>query len=308
MHILPKSSNNGIIFSMYLISSYFELLRPKQWLKNIFVIAPVVFSFSFFDLEKIILSLFAFLIFCAASSAVYVFNDAIDAPRDRLHPLKRNRPVARGDTSVSAAWFFSILLSLIALAAGFAVSPGFFWTVFAYLLLNICYTFWLKRAFLLDMFSVALGFVLRIMAGVAAIGVHLAPWSLGATFFLALFIVAIKRLQEIKIASSPSFYTLEFLRSVIFVSLILTLAIFIFYAMLDVKSIPFLITVLPVLYGMFRFLWLAEVKGTLSDNPTDIIFQDFPMQASVVIFVLLVISIFTLRLTSYASILFSISQ
>jgi len=78
--------------------------------------------------------------------------------------------------------------------------------------------------------------------------------------------------------------------------------------MLDVKSIPFLITVLPVLYGMFRFLWLAEVKGTLSDNPTDIIFQDFPMQASVVIFVLLVISIFTLRLTSYASILFSISQ
>ena len=164
------------------------------------------------------------------------------------------------------------------------------------------------RAFLLDMFSVALGFVLRIMAGVAAIGVHLAPWSLGATFFLALFIVAIKRLQEIKIASSPSFYTLEFLRSVIFVSLILTLAIFIFYAMLDVKSIPFLITVLPVLYGMFRFLWLAEVKGTLSDNPTDIIFQDFSMQASVVIFVLLVISIFTLRLTSYASIFFSVSQ
>ncbi|MBI2121748.1 MAG: UbiA prenyltransferase family protein [Candidatus Sungbacteria bacterium] len=288
--------------------TFMELLRPKQWLKNIFVIAPVVFSFSFFDPEKVILSLFAFSIFCVASSAVYVFNDAVDAPRDRLHPLKRNRPVARGDISVNAAWFFSILLSLIALAAGFAVSQGFFWTIAAYLLLNLSYTFWLKRAFLLDMFSVALGFVLRVVAGVIAIGAQFSPWILAATFFLALFIVAIKRSQEIKIAATSSLYAVEFLRSIIFVSLILALAIFIFYAVLDIKSILFLSTVLPVLYGMFRFLWLAETKGTLSDNPTDIIFKDFPMQASVAIFVLLVISIFTMRFTSYASIFFSISQ
>lgn len=293
---------------MHFVSPYFELLRPKQWLKNIFVIAPVVFSFSFLEFEKVVLSLFAFLIFCAASSAVYVLNDIVDAPSDRLHPVKRKRPIARETISARAAGVFGAALAIFSLGFGYLISFGLFAAISAYLLLNVFYSFWLKRMFLLDMFSVASGFVLRIVAGVAAIGAHLSPWSLSATFFLALFIVAIKRLQEIKIASVASFYTPEFLRSIIFVSLILTVTIFIFYAVLDIKSILFLITVLPVLYGMFRFLWLAEARGTLSNNPTDIIFQDLPMQYAIAIFVILVTAIFTMRFTSYAAIFFTLPQ
>lgn len=285
--------------------SYFELLRPKQWLKNIFVVAPVIFSFSFLDPQKVILALAAFFVFCAASSAVYILNDIKDAESDRAHPLKRNRPIARRDAGVFASAILGLLLATFSLWIGYLISAGFFAAVMSYLILNTAYSLRLKYIFLLDMFAVALGFVLRIIAGVAAIGVSLAPWSLSAVFFLALFIVAIKRLQETKFSPVGNLYTAEFLRSVIFVSLILTVAIFVFYIFLDIKSLALLAAVLPVLYGMFRFMWLADSGATSSGNPTDMIFEDRPMQYAIAIFVLLVVSIFSTHFTSYASIFFA---
>lgn len=292
----------------------FELLRPKQWVKNIFVIAPLVFSYSFFDLEKIGFSLLAFGIFCVFSSSVYVVNDILDVAADRVHPVKRNRPLARHALSLPFAWIVAVALGMMALGAAYLLSPYFFAVTLSYLFLNILYSVWLKHLFLLDMFSVAMGFVLRVLGGVAAISVAPTPWILGATFFLSLFIVTVKRMQELRGAGSGeqrsvlSLYSVAFLREIRFVALVLTIAVFIFYSFSEVRSLLFLVAILPVLYGVFRFLWLSESGSVRNDNPTDMLFQDVPMQAAIIVFVLLVTSIFALRFTSYAGLLFFFPQ
>lgn len=297
---------------------FIELMRPKQWIKNLFVLAPLLFSYSFLDPTKIGYAFIAFILFSFASSGVYIFNDIFDLEKDRAHPLKKNRPIAMGTIQVKEAMLFGGSLSLITLFFSAIFSFQFLAVALSYIFLNFLYARWLKHIVIVDLFSVALGFVLRIIAGGIAIAVSLSPWIIGAAFFIALFIIASKRFQEINVVASYdkeaemgegaarpasagnygsarpvlSLYNKDFLRQIIFASLVLTIVVYVLYAFIEVKNPIFIVTILPVIYGLFRFLWLTEYGEMRSDNPTDIIFKDAPLGITVFIFIILVVLIF----------------
>jgi 4-hydroxybenzoate polyprenyltransferase len=174
-----------------------EALRPRQWTKNVFVFAGLVFSGRLFELASVLRELAAFAVFCAAASAVYLANDVADRERDSLHPQKRTRPVAAGRLSVPLALVASVLLGAAALAASAALSRGLLWVVAAYLGASLAYSAGLRRVFLVDVMIVALGFVLRAAAGAAVIDVEISPWLLCCSFLLALFLALGKRRAEL---------------------------------------------------------------------------------------------------------------
>lgn len=269
--------------------SIIALLRPYQWIKNLFVIAPVVFSHSLGDPVKIKQSVIAFALFSLAASGVYAINDVLDAPADRAHPAKRARPVARGAISPALATCAGILVGGGALAASFFFSRRFFAVLLAYIALNLAYTLWAKRVPIIDLFSVALGLVLRVVAGVLAIGVFLSPWILGVTFWIALFIISAKRLMEWDTVPPENrrrvlgFYTRAFLEQVNATALIITVVLFMLYAFLEVRQHIFLISILPVAYGLLRFLMLAGERTT-TDDPTRLLYRDRPLQFAICIF------------------------
>jgi len=174
-----------------------EALRPRQWTKNVFVFAGLVFGGRLFDRASILRELGAFAIFCVAASAVYLANDAADREHDARHPLKRARPVASGRLPVPFVLAVSAALTAAALAASAALSRGLLWIVVGYLAMSFAYSAGLKRVFLVDVMIVAFGFVLRAAAGAAVLGVEISPWLLCCSFLLALFLALGKRRAEL---------------------------------------------------------------------------------------------------------------
>jgi len=174
-----------------------EAIRPRQWTKNVFVFAGLVFGGRLFDGASVLRELGAFAVFCAAASAVYLANDAADREQDAQHPEKSARPIASGRLPVAAALAVSAVLAAAALLASAALSRGLFWIVLAYLLMSFAYSAGLKRVFLVDVLIVAFGFVLRAAAGAAALEVEISPWLLCCSFLLALFLALGKRRAEL---------------------------------------------------------------------------------------------------------------
>ena len=179
------------------VLAFIELLRPKQWVKNAFVLVGLVFGHAYGDPAMVNAALSATLAFCLASGAVYAFNDARDAVQDRGHPDKRDRPVARGAIASGQAAAFSAVIATLALAlaayAGWQVAAF----IAAYLALSAAYTLRLKRVPVLDVFSIAAGFMLRLLAGTAGIGIAPSNWLLACGFLLTLFLGFAKRRAEI---------------------------------------------------------------------------------------------------------------
>ncbi len=174
-----------------------EALRPRQWTKNVFVFAALVFGGRLFDLASLLRELGAFAVFCAAASAVYLANDAADREHDARHPEKSARPIASGRLPVPVALGVSAALTAAALAASAALSRGLLWIVLGYLLMSFAYSAGLKRVFLVDVLIVAFGFVLRAAAGAAVLEVEISPWLLCCSFLLALFLALGKRRAEL---------------------------------------------------------------------------------------------------------------
>jgi 4-hydroxybenzoate polyprenyltransferase len=181
------------------VGALFEALRPRQWTKNVFVFAGLIFSGHLFDRAAVWRELAAFVLFCAAASAVYLANDAADREHDARHPIKRARPVASGRLSAATALATSGTLGAAALVASAFLGRELFWIVVAYLALSVAYSVWLKRMFLVDVMIVAFGFVLRAAAGAAAIAVEISPWLLCCSFLLALFLALAKRRAELSL-------------------------------------------------------------------------------------------------------------
>ena len=179
----------------------FKSIRVTQWVKNILVFAPIVFSGFLFVPGYFSKVAWAFGLFCLLSSAVYVFNDLIDIKSDRLHPFKRNRPIASGKIPLELAIFMFILLSGISLGLGFLTSTFFFGTMGAYFLMNVLYSLWLKRIPIVDVFVIAAGFVLRIYAGSFIINVHMDVWFLLTVISASLFLAVGKRRSEMTLLS-----------------------------------------------------------------------------------------------------------
>lgn len=272
----------------------FRAMRPKHWVKNVFVLAALVFARQLHDVVAVERSLLAFACFCALSSAVYLFNDIRDREADRLHPVKRLRPIASGEVSSFTAGVAGLLLAAVATGVSAVLGPAFLAVAMVYLLLNLGYSLGLKRVVIVDVMVVAAGFLLRAWAGAVAARVEMSHWLVLCTGLLALFLGFVKRRQEIAVLEGAvdqrpilKEYSLPFLDQMISVVTASTLLAYSLYAFApDViakvgtrhlgMTIPF------VLFGIFRYLYLVHQRGE-GENPTLLVLSDGPLLVNVLL-------------------------
>ncbi|MCU0240893.1 MAG: decaprenyl-phosphate phosphoribosyltransferase [Vicinamibacteria bacterium] len=285
------------------VGPIFASLRPHQWTKNLLVFAALPLSIRLFDVESVVRSLAAFALFCALSGTVYLINDLADVERDRLHPLKRLRPIASGQLSARVAICVAWVLGLGSLAASFALGWRFACAASAYLALNLLYSFWLKEVLIIDAISLSLGFVIRAVAGGLAIQVHIGDWLLICTILLALFLTLCKRRHELtslndtavlhrRILSEYSPYLLDQMIAVVTASCVTAYALATtaqdtiekYHTHRLTWTLPF------VLYGIFRYLYLVHRKEQ-GGSPTDILLYDRPLLINVFLWGLAIVVI-----------------
>ena len=263
------------------------LLRPRQWIKNGFVLAPLLFSAKFDNPQALYASFLAALLFCLGSSATYIINDIRDVEYDRLHAKKsRDRPIASGAVSVRQALaLLALLYSLVALGAVFA--PAVVAVIAGYALLNLAYTFFLKHQPVIDIFTIALGFVLRVYAGALALQVPLSSWMAITTLCLALYLAAVKRRQELLSSGELSRsvlgkYTLPLLDR--YAEMSATGALM-FYSLFVLTARPGLTVTIPfVLFGLFRYWYVVETAKN-GESPTDALLSDPPLLVTVILWI-----------------------
>jgi len=264
-----------------------QLMRPKQWVKNGFVLAPLVFSGSFLDPGAVSRALLAVFLFCIASSATYIINDIRDIERDRRHPKKsKTRPLAAGIVSVPAALILLAVLLAI-LAWGWLIAPKVVTVIGAYLILNLAYTYVLKHQPVVDIFTIAIGFVLRVYAGAMALSVPVSSWMFITTLCLALYLAAVKRRQELNQSGIEGRkvlekYTVPLMER--YAEMSATGAL-LFYSMFVLSARPELIITVPlVLFGLFRYWFVVEALDG-GESPTDALLADWQLLLTVVLWV-----------------------
>ena len=278
-------------------------LRPHQWTKNLLVFAALALSKHLFERGPLLRSLFAFVLFCGLSGTVYLINDVVDVERDRLHPRKRLRPIASGALSPRAGAVTAAVLGIGCLAAALLLGTDFFTFALLYLLLNLLYSFVLKEIVIVDVLALSLGFVLRAVAGAAAISVQFSDWLLICTILLALFLSLSKRRHELtslsegaaghrRILAEYSPYLLDQMIAVVTSSCLTAYA---FYTTAEETRQKFqtdrLVWTLPfVLYGIFRYLYLVHQKEQ-GGSPSDVLLTDGPLLLDVALWALALVAI-----------------
>jgi 4-hydroxybenzoate polyprenyltransferase len=275
-------------------------MRPKQWAKQVFVLAAIVFDGKLFQPLYLGRSLLAVLIFCLISGAVYIMNDLVDIEKDRAHPQKRSRPLPSGRLSPALARAAAVLCTLLGLGLGVLLGPAFWGIALGYLLLNVAYSFALKHYVILDLLAIAAGFVLRVAAGVSVADVaRFSPWLYVCTTFLALFIAINRRRHEqILLAENAhnhrpalASYTLPLLDQL---SMIVTAATLMAYSLytFSAPNLPenhtMMLTIPFVVYGLFRYLYLVHVEGK-GGAPEEIVLHDRPLLLDLLLWSLAVV-------------------
>lgn len=269
------------------MKAYVRLARPQQWIKNLFLFAPLIFSKHLLEGPFLLTELQGFVVFCLLSSAVYVLNDIADREADRQHPIKRDRPIASGLVRPGSAAAWAIGLLLISAALGWGLPSKFHISALLYFLLNLAYSFWLKQLLLVDVFIIAAGFMLRVLAGAFVIGVEVSHWLVLCTLFVSVFLAISKRRAEIILNSATeSFSTRPVLREydVAFIDQIMTVAAsgmaisYALYTVADRTVAMFgtenlIFSTVFVLFGIFRYLHLVR-KHKSEDNPTTLLVSD----------------------------------
>jgi len=274
--------------------AYLRLMRPKQWVKNVFVLAPLIFSFKLTSISAVTQSCIAALAFCFVASVIYIVNDLMDVEADRQHPKKRKRPLASGKVGKSEAIAFTGILGLITgliLLYG-AFNITFYVLLSVYFTLSLGYSLGLKQVPLLELFIVASGYVFRLLAGCAALNVLPSPWMLAATGAVALLITAGKRRAEIaenhdpaQLRRSLKQYNLTFLDSAITMLAAVTVVTYLLfttseYAIERFHSSYLVGTSVFVLYGVLRYLQLVKVMAG-TDDPTTLVLTDLNLRYAV---------------------------
>ena len=284
-------------------ASLFVSLRPDQWTKNLIVFAALIFAVKLLDPAATAKASAAFLIFCGLSGAVYLINDVADREQDRLHPIKQMRPIASGDLSPGTALVAAVVLSAMALAAAFRLRPAFGVAAAAYLALFVVYTRSLKHIVVLDVMTIAIGFVLRAVAGGLVISVHISNWLLVCTMLGALFLGLAKRRHEITLLAGGAGghrrileeYDPYLLDQMIGVVAAATMVAYIIYCASPETRAYFgtewlvLTTPFPI-YGLFRYLYLVHRKEG-GGNPSDLLLSDRPLLGCVALWGLAVVLI-----------------
>lgn len=271
---------------------YFIAMRPRQWTKNLFLYAGLVFSKNAFEFNMLLTVTAAFILFCLLSGGIYLINDIVDIDKDRRHPKKKNRPLPAGKISVKNARITAAALITISLAGSFALSVPLGGLAALYFCLMLLYSFYLKQIIILDVFTIASGFVIRVVAGTEVINVYLSPWVVMCTAFLALFLALGKRRNEIKTLGDGAHnhrscleaYTLPLIDQMISVVTASTIVTYFLYTFKSGQHLSSMITVPFVLFGLFRYLYLVYSRNS-GGSPEDIILSDRPLQINIILWI-----------------------
>jgi 4-hydroxybenzoate polyprenyltransferase len=280
---------------METITQIIKSMRLRQWTKNLFVVGALVFSENLFNPPLVLKTLLAFLMFCLLSGSVYMLNDLADLKDDKKHPLKSKRPLASGKLRPSEAIVALVLILPVCLWVSYYTGRAFFLAALGYFLLQLAYSFSLKKIVILDVFVIACGFVLRVVAGAVVITVEISPWFLACTFLLALFLGLSKRRHELvllgeeaqyhrEILGKYSPYLLDQMISVVTASTVVTYGL---YTMSDETIRKFdtenlIFTVPFVLYGILRYLYLVHQKEA-GGNPEATLLTDRPLMLAIIL-------------------------
>jgi 4-hydroxybenzoate polyprenyltransferase len=283
-----------------MIRDYVRLIRIKHWVKDVFVFAPLIFSLNFYKPIYIGRTLIMVAAFCLAASSVYVFNDVADRERDRLHPKKKDRPIASGAVPVRSALILSAVLFLASVAVCTILGLPSVLIVLTYIAMNVAYSLLLKKQTFIDVMIIATGFLLRVVAGAIAINVELSSWMLLTTFFLSLFLGFGKRRKEVTEGSNRhravfQDYTVELLNSLIIISASLTIITYSLYvvtskAMIDLGRDKFIATIPFVVFGVFRYMFLIYRHNNGGD-PAEVLLKDKVLLIDIALWVCLIFAL-----------------
>ena len=293
--------------------------RPRQWLKNIALFAPLVFEGAFFNPDKFLLTAFGFLIFSIVTSGIYIINDIIDLKSDLAHPFKKRRPIASGKIAPGVALFFAITIVLTGLFLASSLSTFFFWATLSYMILQIAYSLFLRSTILLDVMAIASGFLLRVYAGAALIDAHVTVWFILTVVSLALFLAIGKRRSERTLLLASAAKNLE-TRNILHhypenlldsLTVMFATATWLSYTMFTFLQPPpeagpqvlvlfgdylprtflaskwLMISVPFVIYGVMRYLYVIYEKKE-GESPERVLLSDIPLLTSVVVWIILV--------------------
>jgi len=282
------------------LSGLVKSMRPRQWPKNAFVFVALLFDRKLFDPASVAAVLGAFVLLCLMSSAVYLMNDLADIESDRQHPTKKNRPLPSGQLNPRVAMVASFLLAAVSLVAGYFLSLHLAIILLLYLVSQIAYTFKLKHIVLIDVLTIALGFILRIAAGVAVIEVErFSPWLYVFGGFLALFMALGKRRAELSLLGEEAGshrailddYSLDLidrLQGIVTTSAVVAYSLYTFLAEGLPENHAMMLTIPFVLYAIFRYLYLIHVRGE-GGAPEEILLRDKPLQITLALYGVMVI-------------------
>lgn len=294
----------------------FKLLRPRQWIKNFAIFAPILFTGQLFNFPVFLTVCIGFLIFCFISSAIYIVNDIFDIQKDRMHPFKRFRPLAHSDMSITTAISICIVLTLIACYLFTFVKLTFIIAVLVYIILQISYSIKLKNIEVIDILTLAAGYMLRVYAGELISGFRVSVWLLLTTIAFSLFIAVGKRKSELTLISHTKGTHLEAIRATlshysepllnVYLSIFAT-ATFVFYALFTSIEVPYhpklfldvpislptflpvffqrkwlMLTIVPVVYVLMRYLQDIYEKHE-GESPDRVLLSDYPLLTTVII-------------------------
>ena len=286
-----------------MLTALFKTMRPRQWTKNVFIFAALVFDKQLFIVDSFLRTLAGFALFCLISSCVYIFNDLADVEADRQHPEKKNRPIASGKLPVSAAWTAGIVFVILTLGLAYLLAPTFAGVVAGYFLLNLAYSNYLKHIPILDVLIISIGFVLRVGAGVTLIAVErFSPWLYIVMFLLSLFLGFGKRRAELALLAHGAGshrkvldgYTLPLLDQYIMIvsgTTIVAYSLYTFSAPNVPENHSMMLTIPFLVYAIFRYLYLIEVEHA-GGTPEEVLLSDRPFQISMLLWAATVIIIF----------------
>ncbi|MHC4514490.1 MAG: decaprenyl-phosphate phosphoribosyltransferase [Planctomycetota bacterium] len=293
-----------------MIAAILQAMRPYQWVKNLLVLAPLIFADKLGDTEAILSAVAAFVVFCLLSSAVYLLNDVVDREADRAHPRKQHRPVAAGTLSVHTALLGAAVLAGGSLAVASTLGPSgrdapFVMWPACYFVLNVAYSFFLKGLLIIDCLSIAVGFLFRVHAGSVVINVQSSSWIILCTFFFALFLAFCKRRDEVTrvddgtavTRASLRHYSQAYLDQVIPPLAALSILCYALYTLAAdtvASHGPNLILTVPiVVFGVFRYLFLVH-NGGESGDPSRVLFRDRSLIASGVLYLLVLYAVLSM--------------
>ena len=271
------------------MKEYIKLMRPKQYIKNLFVLAALIFSSKIFDTQLIYKTIIAFISFCLISSSVYVLNDIVDIEKDKLHPKKCKRPLASGKINKKNAIILFFILVISSIGLTLLINIKLTLIVGLYLINNLLYSFKIKNIILLDVFSIAFGFILRVCAGSVAIDVELSNWIILCTFFLSLYLGLGKRKKEISMLKNNAGehrkilkeYNQEIIDQMMTVVLSSTIVCYALYSTSNPENHNMIFTTIFVVYGILRYNYIINTSE--EGNPTDVVLKDKPLQINVLI-------------------------